>query len=580
MLLRLASHGYDFTNLKYDSCFYNKTCYDKYKLILNIKRDDIMQKYIGKSISKGIAIGKIYFHSKGNNIISRSKIEDKDIDREIARYKAARDTAISQLRDIYEDAIIKVGQKDAEVFKSHIKLIEDVEFNDFIINIIKTQKVNSSYAVKLTCDYYSRFFNNMKAESFRAKADDFRDISQRLIRILTGVSNKPLILDEPIILLSVSLTPSEVLHIDKSKLLALVTQYGFEHSHTSIIARTMGIPAISGIDIEEDWNGKSAIVDGSSGILIINPDESTLIMYKEKKIKELEEEKLLEELKGKDNISLSGKMIDVLANIGSLIDLSEVIKNDANGIGLFRSECVYLERDDYPSEEEQFTIYKKLAETMAGKKVIIRTLDIGADKQLEYFDMDKEENPALGYRGIRISLTRPDIFKTQLRAILRASSYGNISIMYPMIISLDEVLKIKKIVGEVKKELDNEGISYKDVEQGIMIETPAAALISDLLAKEVDFFSIGTNDLSQYTLAIDRQNAKLDNFYNPHHKAILRLIKLVADNAHKEGIRVGICGELAADTSLTEPFLDYGIEELSVSPASVLPVRKKIREAK
>lgn len=539
-----------------------------------------MQKYIGKSISKGIAIGKIYFHSKGNNIISRSKIEDKDIDREIARYKAARDTAISQLRDIYEDAIIKVGQKDAEVFKSHIKLIEDVEFNDFIINIIKTQKVNSPYAVKLTCDYYSRFFNNMKAESFRAKADDFRDISQRLIRILTGVSNKPLILDEPIILLSVSLTPSEVLHIDKSKLLALVTQYDFEHSHTSIIARTMGIPAISGIDIEEDWNGKSAIVDGSSGILIINPDESRLIMYKEKKIKELEEEKLLEELKGKDNISLSGKMIDVLANIGSLIDLSEVVKNDANGIGLFRSECVYLERDDYPSEEEQFTIYKKLAETMAGKKVIIRTLDIGADKQLEYFDMDKEENPALGYRGIRISLTRPDIFRTQLRAILRASSYGNISIMYPMIISLDEVLKIKKIVGEVKKELDNEGISYKDVEQGIMIETPAAALISDLLAKEVDFFSIGTNDLSQYTLAIDRQNAKLDNFYNPHHKAILRLIKLVADNAHKEGIRVGICGELAADTSLTEPFLDYGIEELSVSPASVLPVRKKIREAK
>ena len=580
MLLRLASHGYDFTNLKYDSCFYNKTCYDKYKLILNIKRDDIMQKYIGKSISKGIAIGKIYFHSKGKNIISRSKIEDKDIDREIARYKAARDTAISQLRDIYEDAIIKVGQKDAEVFKSHIKLIEDVEFNDFIINIIKTQKVNSSYAVKLTCDYYSKFLNNMKTEYLRSKSDDFRDISQRLIRVLTGVSNKTLFLDEPLILLASNLTPSEVLHIDKSKLLALVTQFGFEHSHTSILARTMRIPAISGIDIEEDWNGKSAIVDGSSGILIINPDESTLIMYKEKKIKELEEEKLLEELKGKDNISLSGKMIDVLANIGSLIDLSEVIKNDANGIGLFRSECIYLEKDNYPSEEEQFTIYKKLAETMAGKKVIIRTLDIGADKQLEYFDMDKEENPALGYRAIRISLTRPDIFKTQLRAILRASSYGNISIMYPMIISLDEVLKIKKIVGEVKKELDNEGISYKDVEQGIMIETPAAALISDLLAKEVDFFSIGTNDLSQYTLAIDRQNAKLDNFYNPHHKAILRLIKLVADNAHKEGIRVGICGELAADTSLTEPFLDYGIEELSVSPASVLPVRKKIREAK
>jgi phosphotransferase system enzyme I (PtsI) len=420
----------------------------------------------------------------------------------------------------------------------------------------------------------------MKAESFRAKADDFRDISQRLIRILTGVSNKTLILDEPIILLSVSLTPSEVLHIDKSKLLALVTQYGFEHSHTSIIARTMGIPAISGIDIEEDWNGKSAIVDGSSGILIINPDESTLIMYKEKKIKELEEEKLLEELKGKDNISLSGKMIDVLANIGSLIDLSEVIKNDANGIGLFRSECVYLERDDYPSEEEQFTIYKKLAETMAGKKVIIRTLDIGADKQLEYFDMDKEKNPALGYRGIRISLTRPDIFKTQLRAILRASSYGNISIMYPMIISLDEVSKIKKIVGEVKKELDNEGKLYKDVEQGIMIETPAAVLISDLLAKEVDFFSIGTNDLSQYTLAIDRQNDKIDDFYNPHHEAILRLIKLVADNAHKEGIRVGICGELAADTSLTATFLDIGIDELSVSPANVLPVRKSIRYAK
>lgn len=536
-----------------------------------------MQKYIGKSISKGIAIGKIYFHSKGDNLLSRNKIEDPD--GEIKRYMVARDIAISQLRDIYEDAIVKVGQKDAEVFKSHIKLIEDVEFNDFIINIIKTQKVNSSYAVKLTCDYYSRFFNNMKTEFLRSKSDDFRDISQRLIRVLTGVSSKTLVFDEPLILLASNLTPSEVLHIDKSKLLALVTQFGFEHSHTSILARTMRIPAISGIDIEEDWNGKPAIVDGSSGILIINPDESTLIMYKEKRIKELEEEKPLEYLKGKDNISLSGQSIDILANIGSVLDLPEVIKNDANGIGLFRSEFVYLGKDNYPSEEEQFTIYKKLAETMAGKKVIIRTLDIGADKQLEYFDMNKEENPALGYRGIRISLTRPDIFKTQLRAILRASSYGNISIMYPMIISLDEVLKIKKIVGEVKKELDNEGISYKDVEQGIMIETPAAALISDLLAKEVEFFSIGTNDLSQYTLAIDRQNTKLDDFYDPYHKAILRLIKLVIDNAHKEGIRVGICGELAADTSLTASLLDIGIDELSVSPANVLSVRKSIRDA-
>lgn len=536
-----------------------------------------MQKYIGKSISKGIAIGKIYFHSKGDNLLSRNKIEDPD--GEIKRYMVARDIAISQLRDIYEDAIIKVGQKDAEVFKSHIKLIEDVEFNDFIINIIKTQKVNSSYAVKLTCDYYSRFFNNMKTEFLRSKSDDFGDISQRLIRVLTGVSSKTLVFDEPLILLASNLTPSEVLHIDKSKLLALVTQFGFEHSHTSILARTMRIPAISGIDIEEDWNGKPAIVDGSSGTLIINPDESTLIMYKEKRIKELEEEKPLEYLKGKDNISLSGQSIDILANIGSVLDLPEVIKNDANGIGLFRSEFVYLGKDNYPSEEEQFTIYKKLAETMAGKKVIIRTLDIGADKQLEYFDMNKEENPALGYRGIRISLTRPDIFKTQLRAILRASSYGNISIMYPMIISLDEVLKIKKIVGEVKKELDNEGISYKDVEQGIMIETPAAALISDLLAKEVEFFSIGTNDLSQYTLAIDRQNTKLDDFYDPYHKAILRLIKLVIDNAHKEGIRVGICGELAADTSLTASLLDIGIDELSVSPANVLSVRKSIRDA-
>ena len=536
-----------------------------------------MQKYIGKSISKGIAIGKIYFHSKGDNLLSRNKIEDPD--GEIKRYMVARDIAISQLRDIYEDAIVKVGQKDAEVFKSHIKLIEDVEFNDFIINIIKTQKVNSSYAVKLTCDYYSKFLNNMKTEYLRSKSDDFRDISQRLIRVLTGVSSKTLVFDEPLILLASNLTPSEVLHIDKSKLLALVTQFGFEHSHTSILARTMRIPAISGIDIEEDWNGKPAIVDGSSGTLIINPDESTLIMYKEKRIKELEEEKPLEYLKGKDNISLSGQSIDILANIGSVLDLPEVIKNDANGIGLFRSEFVYLGKDNYPSEEEQFTIYKKLAETMAGKKVIIRTLDIGADKQLEYFDMNKEENPALGYRGIRISLTRPDIFKTQLRAILRASSYGNISIMYPMIISLDEVLKIKKIVGEVKKELDNEGISYKDVEQGIMIETPAAALISDLLAKEVEFFSIGTNDLSQYTLAIDRQNTKLDDFYDPYHKAILRLIKLVIDNAHKEGIRVGICGELAADTSLTASLLDIGIDELSVSPANVLSVRKSIRDA-
>lgn len=537
-----------------------------------------MQIYKGKGVYKGIAIGKIYLYSKDQKKVARNKIEDTKA--EFERYVQAKEIAISQLGDIYDKAVSEVGQDSAQIFEVHMMLLEDEDYNESVENIINTQKVNAEYAVAVTSDNFAEMFEAMDDEYFRARSADIRDISERVISVLHGEDDSTASIDRPVIVAAMDLAPSETVQMDKSKLIALVTQLGSINSHTSILARTMGIPALIDIEIDEKWNGKLGIVDGYTGKFIINPDEATLKEYEIKKEKDLEDKRLLLELRGKENVTLSGKRMDVFANIGNLSDLAEVIKNDAGGIGLFRSEFIYLEKDNYPTEEEQFAVYKKVAQTMAGKKVIIRTLDIGADKQVDYFNMDKEENPALGYRAIRICLTRTDIFKTQLRAIFRASYFGNISIMYPMIISLDEVLKIKEIVAEIKEELDYEGISYGNIDQGIMIETPAAALISDLLAKEVDFFSIGTNDLTQYTLAIDRQNTKLDKFYNPHHEAVLRLIKLVADNAHKEGKWVGICGELGADTTLTETFLDYGIDELSVSPGSVLSVRKKIREIK
>ena len=419
----------------------------------------------------------------------------------------------------------------------------------------------------------------MDDEYFKARSIDMKDISERVINVLCGNDMGSDLGDEPVIIVAKDLAPSETVQMDKSKLLAFVTQLGSTNSHTAILARTMGIPALIGVEIKEEWNGKQAIVDGYTGTLIIEPDEAALAEYKKKAEEDAKQKELLLTLKGKENVTKSGQKINLYANIGNVSDLAAVLKNDAGGIGLFRSEFLYLEKDTFPTEEEQFTAYKQVAETMAGKKVIIRTLDIGADKQVDYFNLDKEDNPAMGYRAIRICLTQPEIFKTQLRALFRASNYGNIAIMYPMIISVDEVRKIKAISEEVKEELTKEGIPFGNVEQGIMIETPAAAVMSDELAKEVDFFSIGTNDLSQYTLAIDRQNTKLDPFFDPHHPAILRMIQMVVENAHKAGIWAGICGELGADTTLTQRFLEMGVDELSVSPGCVLPVRKAIRDA-
>lgn len=448
-----------------------------------------------------------------------------------------------------------------------------------IHNLITSQGVNAEYAVATTGDNFSEMFANMEDEYFSARAADIKDISERVVRILSGNEGSDQLGDEPVIVVAQDLAPSETVQMDKTKLLSFVTELGSTNSHTAILARTMGIPALIGIAIEKEWDGRQAIVDGVSGKLIVDPDEETLSEYRDKLAREEEQKQLLLTMKGKENITKSGQRINLYANIGNVSDLATVLQNDAGGIGLFRSEFLYLEKDTFPTEEEQFAVYRHVAETMAGKPVIIRTLDIGADKQVDYFELDKEENPAMGYRAIRICLTRREIFKTQLRALFRASNYGKIMIMYPMIISVEEVRTIKEIVEEVKAELREAGIKFDAVEQGIMIETPAAAIISDQLAKEVDFFSIGTNDLTQYTLAIDRQNAKLDIFYNPHHEAILRMIELVVKNAHEAGIWAGICGELGADMELTERFLAMGVDELSVSPACILPIRKLVRES-
>ena len=532
----------------------------------------------GKSVFGGIAIGRLSIYNKKENQVKREKITD--VEAEITRFTDAKETAKEQLKGLYEKAVKEVGEVNAAIFEVHQMMLDDLDYVESITNMIRTQEVNAEFAVASTGDNFSKMFAAMDDDYMKERAADVKDISNRVISILQNAENGSVTGEEPVILLADDLAPSETVQLDKSKVLSFVTRHGSTNSHTAILARTMNIPALIGIDFSEDVNGKMGIVDGYTGKLYIEPDEEAMKKYEAKKAEDENKKRLLLELKGKENVTLDGKKINLYANIGGVADVANALSNDAGGIGLFRSEFLYLESEDYPTEEAQFAAYKTVAENMAGKKVIIRTLDIGADKQVDYFHMEKEENPAMGYRAIRICLDRPEIFKTQLRAIYRASYYGTISIMFPMIISVKEVKRIKEIVAEVKAELTAEGIPFKDCELGIMIETPAAVMISDLLAEEVDFFSIGTNDLTQYTLAIDRQNPKLDSFYDSHHEAILRMLQMVVDNGHKHGCWVGICGELGADTTLTSTFLKMGFDELSVSPAMILRVREEIRNTK
>lgn len=533
----------------------------------------------GKGVFGGIAIGEIAFYKRAEGQVQRKRVEDTSS--EIQRFESAKDKAIEQLGELYDKAVQEVGEGNAMIFQVHQMMLDDLDYVEAITNMITTQQVNAEYAVAATGDNFSQMFASMDDEYMRGRAADVKDISERVVSILSGNENSGLVTDKPVILAADDLAPSETVQLEKDKVLSFITQCGSTNSHTAILARTMNIPAIigAGSGLSEEYEGKLGIVDGAEGLIYVDPDEETLTKYQEKQKEYQGKQELLQQLKGEENITLDGQKIKVYANIGNASDIGAVMQNDAGGIGLFRSEFLYLESDNYPTEEEQFKVYRYVAETMAGKMVVIRTLDIGADKQIDYFNLPKEENPALGYRAIRICLTQHDIFKTQLRALFRASAFGNIAIMFPMIVAVEEVLEIKEIVAEVKAELDEAGIPYnKDTQLGIMIETPAAAIISDELAKEVDFFSVGTNDLTQYTTAVDRQNANLDKFYYPHHKALLRLIKMAADNAHKNGIWIGICGELGADMELTETFLSMGIDELSVSPACILPLRKKIRE--
>lgn len=535
-----------------------------------------MEKFEGKAIFKGVAIGRIMFYGKKENIVKRFKIEDTAA--EIQRYDNARKESIEQLKKLHDDAVKKVGEENAAIFEVHAMLLEDDDFNDSVHNMIENEEVNAEYATAVTGENFSKMFAEMEDEYFKARSADMKDISERVISVLSG-KDTTAAFDQPVIIAADDLMPSETVQLDKEKVLAFVTKYGSANSHTAILARTMNIPALINIPVDPSWDGKMAIVDGHTGTFYLDPDEDTIHEMTAKQDKDLEERRLLQELKGKENVSLDGKKINLYANIGGLKDLASVLANDGGGVGLFRSEFLYIGRDSMPTEEEQFQAYKAVAQTLAGKKVIIRTLDIGADKQADYLHLDKEDNPALGFRAIRICLTRPEIFKTQLRAIYRASAYGTISVMYPMITSTEEVEEIKKISAAVRAELSADGVPFGNVEEGIMIETPAAAIISDELGKMVDFFSIGTNDLTQYTLAMDRQNDKLDRFYNPHHPAVLRLIQTVIENGHTGGAWVGICGELGADTSLTETFLQMGVDELSVSPSMILPVREAIRKS-
>lgn len=531
----------------------------------------------GKSVFGGIAIGKLSVYGKKDRQVKRIKISDTEA--EAARFTSAREKAKEQLDVLYEKALKEVGEVNAMIFEVHKMMLDDLDYIESVTNMIRSQEVNAEFAAATTGDHFAGMFSAMEDEYMRERAADVRDISNRVISVLQGRTEGKEPGGEPVILLAEDLAPSETVQLDKSKVLSFVTRKGSANSHTAILARTMNIPALIGVDFEnlEEMDGRQGIVDGYKGMLYVEPDEETLLKYEKLKMEDEHKKRLLQELKGKENVTLDGRKIHLYANIGSVADVANVLANDAGGIGLFRSEFLFLESEDFPPEETQFSAYKTVAESMAGKKVIIRTLDIGADKQADYFGLEKEENPAMGYRAIRICLDRKEIFRTQLRAIYRASYYGTIAVMFPMIISVEEVRQIKKVIAEVKAELDKENLPYRDVEIGIMIETPAAVMISDLLAKEVDFFSVGTNDLTQYTLAIDRQNPKLDNIYDSHHEAVLRMLKMVADNGHKEGCWVGICGELGADTSLTETFLKMGFDELSVTPSMILKVRDKIR---
>lgn len=534
----------------------------------------------GKGACGAIAIGRLSFFKRGEISVKRERVEDTKA--ELERFEAARQEAQSQLRALYDKALIEIGEANAQIFDIHQMMLEDLDYIDSVTNIIENQQMNAEYAVAVTADNFAMMFSSMDDEYMKERAADVKDVSNRVLRCFQQTADGTVLSGDGLIICADDLAPSETVQLDKSKVLAFVTQKGSLNSHTAILARTMNIPAVIGAGeaLNPEFDGKPAVVDGYTGEVFIEPDADTLALLKLKQQEDEKKKALLQELKGKENITLDGRKINIFANIGGLSDIGAVLVNDAGGIGLFRSEFLYLENNNFPSEELQFATYKKVLESMAGKKVIIRTLDIGADKKIEYFDLDAEENPALGYRAIRICLTRQDIFKTQLRALYRASVFGNLSIMFPMIISREEILEIKKIINEVKIELAAENVPFSDdVEIGIMIETPAAAVISDILAPEVDFFSVGTNDLTQYTLAIDRQNPKLDGFYDPHHESVLRLIQFAADSAHKNGKWIGICGELGADLSLTERFLKMGIDELSVSPSLVLSLRDKVRNS-
>ncbi len=539
-----------------------------------------MQCFQGKSVYKGIAMGPVVVLKKNDYQVKRTRIEDPDA--EAKRVTEAVAKSQEQLGRLYDKAVKEVGEASAAIFEVHQMMIEDEDYLEAIQNMIQTEQVNAEYAVAVTGDNFAEMFAAMDDDYMKARSADIKDISERLVRNLSGQEDTDLSSIEPSVIVADDLSPSETVQMDKDKILAFVTVHGSTNSHTAILARMMNIPALIGVqmDLDELHTGMTAVVDGFQGQVIFEPDEDVKAETVTRMQEEEEKLKLLQELKGKENITLDGHKINIYANIGSVGDIGYVMENDAGGIGLFRSEFLYLGRNDFPTEEEQFQAYKQAVQMMAGKKVIIRTLDIGADKQVDYFNLGNEDNPAMGYRAIRICLKQPDIFKTQLRALLRAAVYGNLSIMYPMITSTEEVKRIYEIVAEVEEELKTQEIQYKIPEQGIMIETPAAVMISDRLAEMVDFFSIGTNDLTQYTLAIDRQNEKLDDFYNPHHEAILRMIQMVVDNAHKCGKWAGICGELGADATLTEQFVRMGLDELSVAPSMVLKLRKIVREMK
>lgn len=534
-----------------------------------------MEMWEGKSICKKVAIGRIYYFEKRKVLIKNENVEDTEAEKEA--FIRAKDEAVRQLTMLFEKAKVEVGEAEAAIFEVHIMMLNDQDYQDFVYDIIERQRVGATYAVASAGSNFSEMFERMEDEYMKARAADIRDISERMVQILSGEAAAMYDIQEPVIVVADDLAPSEAIQLDKSKLLGFATRYGSSISHTAILAKTMNIPALMGVDIQKEWHGKIAVLDGCKGRLVIDPDEKTLAMARKTIAEDRKREALLKRLKGKESRTVDGKRIKLCANIGSVADTAAALLNDAEGIGLFRSEFLYLEADDYPTEQEQYIAYKTVAEEMAGRRVIIRTLDTGADKQAPYLGLDKEENPALGYRAIRICLTREEMFKTQLRAILRASVHGRIAVMFPLIISVEEVVRAKEILKLCRQELEEEGIACRDVEIGVMIETPAAVMISEELGKEVDFFSIGTNDLTQYTLAIDRRNPKLEKFYDEHHPAILAMIAKTIENGHKSGAWVGICGELGADLSLTETFLKMGVDELSVSPAAVLPIREKIR---